>query len=335
MSFRCPTWLAFCLIGLFLGPLLLATSATAHEMRPALLELKEEDNDQWTMTWKVPARGPDMRLSLDVRLPEGFEWIDLPSREYIGEAFVDRGRFQLPGGLDNREIYIEGLLSTFTEAMVQIQRLDGTLQNVRLDPSAPSLIVEARPSPSEIPRFYFSEGWRYLRGAWDHFAFVLIIVLACTTNRSALASVACFLVAIAVTALASSAGTWSASNRWIEVMVALSLIPPSLAVLKKNGPALIHRIPAAFSAAAGVLHGASLFSLYSVTSPTERSFAALAAFLAAALLGLALFGSSTLFIKALLARPANSSSTHFYFAYSFAYAIGVVAVAWTLQRWSL
>ncbi len=323
----------FCSAWIFGITGLLISNAVAHEMRPALLELEEKPDDQWAMVWKVPARGPDMRLSLDVRLPEGVEWVEMPSREYVGEAFVDRGLFQIPGGLDDREIYVEGLLSTFTDAMVQIRRLDGTLQNARLDPSDPSLVVVARPSPSEIPKFYFAEGWRYLQGAWDHFAFVIIIVLACRTNKSALRSVGCFLVAMAATALISSAEFLAASTRWTEIMVSLSLIPPALAAIRNDRAASIERFPAVFAALAGIFHGASLLSLYATAAPAERSSTALVAFLAAVLLGLLLPGAAAIGIKRLLQKDENSSSRLIRFRTLTAYSVGILAVAWTLQRW--
>ena len=99
-----------------------AAELSAHEMRPAFLELREGESYSWEMTWKVPARGPDMRLALDVRLPEDCQWTTMPAREFTGEAFIDRGAFTRPGGLDGQEIYIEGLLATFTDALVRIER---------------------------------------------------------------------------------------------------------------------------------------------------------------------------------------------------------------------
>ena len=41
-----------------------ATVARAHEMRPGYLEIRETEPDTYDVTWKVPARGKDQRLSL-------------------------------------------------------------------------------------------------------------------------------------------------------------------------------------------------------------------------------------------------------------------------------
>lgn len=53
-----------CLILIFLGA---AMPLGAHEMRPAYLAITETSAETCEVLWKVPARGEDQRLSLDVR----------------------------------------------------------------------------------------------------------------------------------------------------------------------------------------------------------------------------------------------------------------------------
>ena len=64
-------WIATCLV---------AAAASAHEVRPGYLELRELASDRWSVLWKVPARG-DRRLGLALELPatcerdEGLSWM--------------------------------------------------------------------------------------------------------------------------------------------------------------------------------------------------------------------------------------------------------------------
>jgi len=51
------------------GHALLAAPATAHEMRPAYLDMQETRAEEFSVLWKVPARG-DLRLGLYVELPQ-------------------------------------------------------------------------------------------------------------------------------------------------------------------------------------------------------------------------------------------------------------------------
>ena len=41
----------------------LANAASAHEVRPAYLELRQTGASTYDVLWKVPARGDDMRLA--------------------------------------------------------------------------------------------------------------------------------------------------------------------------------------------------------------------------------------------------------------------------------
>ncbi len=62
----------------------LAVAAQAHESRPAYLELQQTSQDAYDLLWKVPARGPDMRLGLYVRLPDDCKIVVLTRTSFVG-----------------------------------------------------------------------------------------------------------------------------------------------------------------------------------------------------------------------------------------------------------
>ena len=68
------------LLALLLIILALVRPATAHELRPAYLELAETAPGQFNVLWKVPAAG-DRRLGLYLRLPA-----ELPQHHRAREA---------------------------------------------------------------------------------------------------------------------------------------------------------------------------------------------------------------------------------------------------------
>ena len=47
--------------------------ASAHEVRPAYLELRQTATDTYDVLWKVPARGDNMRLGIYVEFPSGHD----------------------------------------------------------------------------------------------------------------------------------------------------------------------------------------------------------------------------------------------------------------------
>src|SRR5690242_15316651 len=61
-----------------------APFATAHEVRPAYLQLDQTAADTYDVFWKVPGRG-DMRLGLDVVLPDGSIALSLPRSVFRSE----------------------------------------------------------------------------------------------------------------------------------------------------------------------------------------------------------------------------------------------------------
>ena len=44
-------------------------AASAHEVRPAYLELRQTGTETYDVLWKVPARGDNMRLGIYVEFP--------------------------------------------------------------------------------------------------------------------------------------------------------------------------------------------------------------------------------------------------------------------------
>ena len=76
----------------------LATPASADELRPGYLELKQTGDETYDVRWKVPALG-DMRLGLYVRFPAETEVTSEPRGRFVGSAFVERWSVRHPGGL--------------------------------------------------------------------------------------------------------------------------------------------------------------------------------------------------------------------------------------------
>ena len=68
MKIRNPWRSLWC--GIIFGPLLSVSTVCAHEVRPAYLQLHQSGVETYDVFWKVPGRGDNMRLSLDVEMPK-------------------------------------------------------------------------------------------------------------------------------------------------------------------------------------------------------------------------------------------------------------------------
>ena len=184
----------------------LAGPLDAHEMRPAYLELRESGDGTWSVVFKVPARGPDKRLALYVRLPNDCEPIGLPRTEFHRAAFIDRSTIRRAGGLAGAEIYIEGLSTTLTDVLARVEREDGTTQVVRLTPDTPSFVVGAAPGWFQIARTYLELGVEHILGGIDHLLFVLALLLLVVGWRRLAWTITAFTVAHSLTLAAATLG---------------------------------------------------------------------------------------------------------------------------------
>ena len=70
------TWLP--LAAVLLAGLFGSLQANADEIRPALLDIKEQSTGLFAVTWKVPTRG-DKVLAITPQLPESLELVGSPT----------------------------------------------------------------------------------------------------------------------------------------------------------------------------------------------------------------------------------------------------------------
>jgi hypothetical protein len=70
--------------------LLFFSSAFAHEVRPAYLELRETEPETYAALWKVPGQGENLRLGLYVELPVGATNVTAPRASMANNAFTER-----------------------------------------------------------------------------------------------------------------------------------------------------------------------------------------------------------------------------------------------------
>src|SRR5687767_10114095 len=124
-------------LALLLGVLcaLFGYSVRSDEIRPGYLELRQTASDTYSLLFKVPARGDDLRLAIYVKLPEGTNDVTPPQAMFSGGAYSERRTIRRDGGLAGQTVAIEGLSSTSTDVLARIESLGGATQTERLSPA--------------------------------------------------------------------------------------------------------------------------------------------------------------------------------------------------------
>src|SRR5438105_397900 len=124
------------------GFFLSGAPASAHEVRPAYLEIDETAPNRFDVLWKQPSAGT-MALHLEPKISNGL--LDAPAdEEYSSNSFVIRrwkARSLAHDAFDGATVYIEGLEHTITDALVNITFLSGQQIQTLLKSSQPGFTI--------------------------------------------------------------------------------------------------------------------------------------------------------------------------------------------------
>ena len=236
--------------------LLLSLAAQAHELRPAALNLEENQPGEFDVTWRVPAKG-DLRLSLGVKLDEKSQPLSLPTAQLAGGYYSERWRVNHPDAFLGSTIVINGLENTLTDTLVTIRWLDGREQVARLLPDRPQMRVENKAGKKEIAAMYFVLGVEHILLGIDHLLFVLALMVLVSGTRQLVTTITAFTLAHSITLAAAVLGTVSLPQAPVEAVIALSIVFIAVEILHKleGRTTLAIRKPWLVAFAFGLLHG--------------------------------------------------------------------------------
>ncbi|MFC6657366.1 HupE/UreJ family protein [Roseibium salinum] len=232
------------------------TGATAHELRPAYLEMTEGPGETFKVLWKVPARG-EFNLSLHVRLPGNCRNVSEPVSLPQDDSLLRHWQVQCPGGLAGGTISVDGLVSTYTDVLVRVERQDGTVQTSLLTPDAPAFQVTASPTTLETASTYLGLGVEHILLGIDHLLFVLALLLLIGNWRMLIATITAFTLAHSITLAFATLGLISIPQPPIEALIALSIVFVAAEVVRKQQGRsdLSSRYPWIIAFLFGLLHG--------------------------------------------------------------------------------
>jgi hydrogenase/urease accessory protein HupE len=318
----------------------LATGVSAHEVRPAYLELRQTGPDTWDALWKVPARGDDMRFGLFVELPATCSNVTRPRASLMNAAFTERWTVRCEGGLSGSTIHIAGLSATMTDALVRVERADGSTQVERLTPSSPSFVVAASRGTMGVARTYTVLGVEHILSGIDHLLFVLALIIITGGGWKLVKTVTAFTLSHSITLTLATLGYVHIPQRPVEAAIALSIVFVSAEILHSRAgrPSLTERAPWVVAFAFGLMHGLGFAGgLSQAGLPDGHIPTALLFFSIGVEAGHFLFIGVVVSLIALLQRAASRLTPSARERAAFLsqlppYAIGSLAMFWVIQR---
>lgn len=237
-------------------PLFSAAPSTAHELRPAYLDIRETTTGDFAVVWKTPALG-EMRLGLYVRLPETCSPKGDPVNSFEAGAYFERWTARCPGGLKGRILAIDGLRTSLTDVLVRLANADGSTQVARLTSETPSLAVTASQTTFEVARTYFLLGVEHILLGFDHLLFVLALMLLIRDRWLLLTTITAFTLAHSITLAGAALGYLSLPQKPVEAAIALSIafVASELARSRPDQSRTSETYPWLVAFAFGLLHG--------------------------------------------------------------------------------
>jgi hydrogenase/urease accessory protein HupE len=316
--------------------------ARSDELRPGYLELRQISAGTYSLLFKIPARGEDLRLAIYVNLPEGTQDVRAPQASFSDGTYVERRSIRRDGGLVGQGVSIEGLSATSTDVLVRVESLAGAIQTERLSPTRTAFVVQATPGAGEVAATYLRLGVEHILFGFDHLLFVLALVILVRDWRRVAVTVTAFTIAHSMTLAAATLGFVHVPGPPVEAAIALSIMLVAVEILnaRHGKPSLTARLPWLVAFSFGLLHGFGFAgALAEVGLPQHAIPVALLFFNVGVEIGQLVFVAAVLSIMWLLRQAASWLSEPALVKRAFdrldvtiAYGIGVVAAYWLIER---
>ena len=237
--------------------LLAISAASAHEARPAYLEIKEITPGQYNVLWRTPVLA-GMRLRVVLQLPAEVKNLRAPEVQELADSFLERRWIDAgPKGLAGKRIEFPGLQMTITDVLVRVEMLDGRKWTTIVHPSQSWVEITAAQTRMQVMSTFILQGIRHILFGADHLLFVLGLLLIVKNRWMLLKTITAFTVAHSITLAIATLGYAEAPMLPLNVAIALSILflGPEIVRSWRGETSFTIRHPWVVAFAFGLLHG--------------------------------------------------------------------------------
>jgi len=323
---------------------LVSALASAHELRPAFVDLEETaDAVEITTTWPLVDLAP---RRIEVQLPAGCNPLGTITSEPAEGRVVERSRFRCPGvSLAGAEVSFDGLTVGVPEVVVHARLRERPPVTVVARRERPSVLLGRADAPAGAVSFV-DLGIRHILSGLDHLLFVLGLLLlvlrgsafaerglAAVPWRRLFAAVTAFTCAHSITLGLASAGAVTLPPRGVEAAIALSIVAlaADLAGARPTETPSSSRRPWLLAFGFGLLHGFGFAgALRELGLPRASILSPLLRFNLGVEIGQLAFVSVCLALLALLQKVASARVARV--ERVAVYAMGSLAAYWLFGR---
>jgi hydrogenase/urease accessory protein HupE len=322
---------------MLLGAALLVVplEATAHESRPAYLEIRQTTAERYDLLWRTPVIS-GMRLPVALKLPDGIHDVIAPHVQELSDSLVERRVVEAPGNLAGRRIEFTGLQGTITDVLVRVRLADGSTTTTLVRPSQPWVEIPASPGgPWAIAGAFVLHGVEHILGGYDHLLFVLALLLIVRKTRTLVWTITAFTVAHSITLALAALGLVHVSGSPVEAAIAFSilLLASEIVRMRRGESSVMARWPWVIAFCFGLLHGFGFAgALSEIGLPSGDIPLALFAFNVGVEIGQMAFIGAVLGTLEIAKRLAGHDAIERHLTRVSPYAIGALAGFWFVER---
>jgi hypothetical protein len=229
---------------------------SAHETRPAYLEIKETAANHYEIIWRTPVNA-GMRLPILLQLPSDAHNIKQPTVQELTDSLLERRWIEVAGGLGGKRVDLVGLQATITDVLVRVELLDGRSWTTIVRPSQAWLEITPAKDKLAVAGTYVVEGIRHILFGADHLLFVLGLLLIVKDRWMLLKTITAFTVAHSITLAIATLGYANAPTLPLNAAIALSILflGPEIVRSWRGQTSFTIRHPWVVAFAFGLLHG--------------------------------------------------------------------------------
>lgn len=234
--------------------LILPAVADADEIRPAYLEVIEQEANVLTVLWKVPQ---DPRINLQPVFPDSCVNNTPVRKQWLSGATIYRWSMKCEQEIAGTEISVAGLDVSSTDVLFRLRWLDGSWLTSRLVPSNPILVIPAAGTTTGIAATYLFLGVEHILLGIDHLLFVLALLIIIGSFKQLIITITSFTVAHSITLGMATLGYASIPQQPVEALIALSIVFVAMEFIHKQRGriGLASRYPWIVAFLFGLLHG--------------------------------------------------------------------------------
>ncbi len=236
---------------------LAASSAAAHEARPAYLEIRETGPGRYDLLWKTPVLS-GMRLPVALQVPVDARTVGEATVQELADSRLERRTIEAgAAGLAGKRIEFPGLQATITDVLVRTEMLDGRTWTTIVRPSQPWVEIAAAQTRTQLLGTYVVHGIRHIAFGPDHLLFVFGLLLIVQDRWMLVKTVTAFTVAHSITLAIATFGWAEAPVLPLNAAIALSIffLGPEIVRSWRGETSFTIRHPWVVAFLFGLLHG--------------------------------------------------------------------------------